>query len=110
MRCAKCGAEVKPTDAHCPKCAAGSCAEDFDNHAKPECGTQMTIDDNGGYYEDTRSDQHRIYVKQINFSRNGFWPALLGGILLILIFILALPVALFLIACFAVFIFFARRV
>lgn len=97
MRCAKCGADVKPTDPGCPNCAQ-------------ICGEIKTM-------EDAQSDycayggigpDRRIHVRRINLSL-GFWSRLLGIVLLMAVFIIILPLALLLTLIFATFWFILRR-
>jgi hypothetical protein len=109
MRCAKCGAEVKPSDTCCPNCALVSSKveviEDVPGHED-----RIKVEEGPGYYQyQSTGPQRRVYVKHVNFAHMGFLPKLIGALVLLFIFFIALPLAVLLFLGFTVFWFFFRR-
>lgn len=109
MQCAKCGAEVKPTDACCPHCSVASHKVEAVNNDDLEQNVHVTIEEHDDYEYSSTNHNRRVYIKQIQASRLGFWPMLVGGLLVVFIFIVALPIALLLSFVSAIFWFFFRR-
>lgn len=110
MRCAKCGADVKPTDLCCPNCSQTYTESQPVQDIQPIYDNREHSEEWSGY--DTcggAGSGRRIHVKHINLSRTGFWSALLGIVILITIFMLALPLALLLALVFSLWWLFLRR-
>jgi hypothetical protein len=111
MLCAKCGGEVKPTDTTCPNCStASSKLQVIDPIESIDEEEKVRIEEGPGYYEyRSTGPNHRVYVKQVNMSRMGFWPMLLGLVVFLVVIILALPLAIFFAIAGSIFWFFLRR-
>lgn len=108
MRCAKCGADVKPTDTCCPNCSQICTEIQTIQDVRSEYDQQEQTAE--GYYEyKSAGPGRRIHIKQFNFSRMGIWSTLLGIIILAVIIILALPLAILLSLIFSVWWFLMRR-
>jgi hypothetical protein len=109
MRCAKCGVEVKPSDTHCPNCARVSSKVEVIEDV-PGQEESIKVEEGPGYYQyQSSGPQHRVYVKHVNFSHMGFWPKLIGALVLLFIFFIALPLAVLLFLGFTVFWLLFRR-
>jgi hypothetical protein len=109
MRCAKCGAEVKPSDTCCPNCALVSSKVEVIEDV-PGQEESIKVEERPGYYQyQSTGPQRHVYVKHVDLSHVGFWPKFVGALVLLFFFFIALPLMVLLFLGFAVFWFFLRR-
>lgn len=94
VRCAKCGAEVEPTDPCCPKCSQRDSGSFTAYEVEPDNdidGQQGEMPAAGERNWEGTGAGRQIHVRRFGFSRSGFWATLLGCVILVAMLVFALP-------------------
>lgn len=103
MPCERCGANTDPEQTVCSNCQAEPKVTVLPPEAR-ENFNGLTIEQNGPQFHESQSDSNRfgphIYVRHFGFgsAKNGLFTKLLLGAVLLLVFMIALPLALILLA------------
>jgi hypothetical protein len=113
MSCVHCGFNLESDQTTCPNCHQNSQVTVLPDEER-ECFNGLTIGQENGneYYQSQNhsSDRH-VYVRHINLnSRGNLLAKLLIGAFLLLFIIIALPVAIILSVCFAIFWFLRKNI
>ncbi len=101
MRCAHCGAELRPGEQQCSNCCQTETAVQVLTPEEKRQFQGVTLEqegetETGSCYKDGNSQSdRRIYVRQINLTGTGLLTKLFFGAILAVLIFIVLPITLF---------------